>query len=90
MDPDLLALRFEELRQLQDGWDGDAGERLGPCPAPSQLALERAESIARQRIAAGETIDYIDPDVIGGVAIWIGKDWISVMNDGTTTKTVTS
>lgn len=87
MGPALLSARFEELRQLADGWDGDVD--AAPSPRPSPLALERAEAIARERVAAGETIDCIDPDVIGGVAIWIGMEWISVMNDGTMVKTMT-
>ena len=57
---DAVESRLRELSELRDGWDGDGAS------APSTVAIHRA-----RRILAGVKVpDAVDPDAVGGVAIW--------------------
>jgi hypothetical protein len=55
-----LESRLRELSELQDGWDGDGAS------APSATAIHRARRI----LAETRAPDEVDPDAVGGVAIW--------------------
>jgi hypothetical protein len=57
---DALESRLRELSELRDGWDGDGSS------APSAVAIHRARRI----LAETRVPDEIDPDAVGGVAIW--------------------
>jgi hypothetical protein len=52
---------LEALVPLRDGWDGDES------PAPSPESIERARDLI-QNLA--RTPDEVDPDAVGGVALW--------------------
>ena len=57
---DLFA-RLECLAKLQDGWDGDE------APAPAPATITRARGLIN---LVGRLPDEIDPDAVGGIALW--------------------
>jgi hypothetical protein len=57
---DALKSRLRELSELRDGWDGDGAS------APRAVAIYRAGRI----LAETKAPDEVDPDAVGGVAIW--------------------
>jgi hypothetical protein len=68
-----LSPALESLGGLQHGWDGDG------APAPSATALARTRALLGRLIRRP---DEIDPDAIGGVALWFyfgGADGRKVM-----------
>lgn len=56
-----LIARLDQLRTLDDGWDGDG------AAAPSNAALTSARDALHQ---LGRLPDEIDADAIGGIALW--------------------
>ena len=68
-----LSPALESLGRLEHGWDGDG------APAPSARALERTRALLSRLTRRP---DEIDPDAIGGVALWFyfdGADGRKVM-----------
>ena len=69
---------FQPLERLEHGWDGDG------APAPSQAAVDRARRLVE---SIGRLPDEVDPDALGGVALWFyesdgRKTMIGVRNEG--------
>jgi hypothetical protein len=56
--------RIQYLSRLQPGWDGDGAS------IPSELAIRNAEYIVK-RLPGWLKIEEIDPDAIGGIALWV-------------------
>lgn len=74
--------RLNSLRQLQHGWDGDE------APEPSAVAIRLALEIATlSHTMIQRWPDEVDPDAVGGIALWFyDKDGSAIMvgirNDG--------
>src|SRR5262249_10476993 len=73
-----LVRQINSFRELHEGWDGDR------APPPSVTSIQRAIEIA---LLSPRLPDEVDPDAIGGVALWFYVDdgrsmMISIRNDG--------
>lgn len=72
--------RLDELALFNDNWDGEG------APAPTSFTLEIAKEVIKWANKHNLLITQIDPDVLGGVAIWFEKDikkvWFSFKNSG--------
>jgi hypothetical protein len=75
-----IARQVVELQSLPHGWDGD------DAPAPSPVAISRAIEIVG---LVPRLPDEVDPDAVGGVALWFYGDgntaMVGVRNSGLVT-----
>ncbi len=76
-DPDWIT----QLRTLLPNWDSEG------APVPSNEAINKAKDIIDWINQFNLNIDSIDPDVLGGVAIYLNginnrMAWISILNNG--------
>ncbi len=88
-----LLARLEELSSLREGWDGEVG--VAPAPAPSPIALRHAQDVLFAAMLEDVNILEVDPDVLGGVAVWLSCPrghadgcatrwaWVDCRNSGT-------
>lgn len=60
-----LLKRLEAFHALTNGWDGD------DAPAPTENAITRARRLVD---LIGRFPDEIDPDAVGGIAVWFYLD----------------
>jgi hypothetical protein len=76
-DPDWMI----RLRGLLPNWDSEG------APIPSEESIAKAKDIIDWVIQNNLNINSIDPDVIGGVAIYLNGindrlAWVSILNSG--------
>lgn len=85
----MTAELLERVVGLQEGWDGEG------APVPSTAAIEVSRKVIAYFADLGVLPSEVDPDVLGGVAIWFSSAktdntdgryvWVSCMNDGSQT-----
>lgn len=73
----------DRLRALSPNWDDEG------APVPSEIAINKAKDIFDWVNQHGLTVESVDADVLGGVAIYLDEvndksTWIAIRNDGAT------
>ncbi len=74
-------MRLIRLRELPLNWDGENS------PVPSDESISKAKDIIDWINQFNLNIDSIEPDVLGGVAIYLNginnrMAWVSILNNG--------
>jgi hypothetical protein len=71
-----------ELEALEPNWDDEG------APTPSADTISKAVDIATWAVRSGLLVESVDPDVLGGVAVYLKsgepklRAWVSILNNG--------